>query len=291
MALSPNGQQLLPRKRKSLQRLLDVEEEPETIEMFPSAANFRSRGLPGSNADHRNRRRTLSDERSPRRSLSQSRLQAPSPLRNVVFQDDARIGIRIPEDIKEVDYEDLHSPRKQIKSQQASQSPINKELPALPSYLVPDPLFSYSTHEDNDIEMDATLTSFSSQRSRFSLWSTTSEDDPGSPVADDNTVSPTTSSVKDTSSSVCTPNRLSPKQLDGFLSKDDLKNLSLESPEEDAFEAIMDGKTPTAASFQLHRLHNRFSASTEHSQAEVQAPLTQRENLLEQFEYLGAALV
>jgi hypothetical protein len=215
----------------------------------------------------------------------------------VVFQDDARIGVRIPEDIQEVDYEDIRSPRKQIEFQQDSQSSIdvNKEPSALPSYHIPDNLFSYSAHEDNDIEMEATLASFSSERSRFSLWSTTSEDDPGSPVTDDNTTSPTSSSVKGTSSSICTPNRLSPKQgsVDRFLSNDDLKNLSLESPDEEPFEGLMDGKTPTTASFQLHRLHNGFPAGTEHSEAEVHAPhmMTQGENLLEQFEYLGAALV
>lgn len=291
MELAPNGQQLLPRKRKSLQRLLDVEEEPETIDMFPSTSSFHALGLPGSNADRRNRRGRSSDEYSSRRSLSQSRLQAPSPLRNVVFQDDARIGVRILDDIKEVDYEDLRSPRKQIESQQMSQSSIdvNKELTVLPSYSVPDPLFPYSTHEDNDTEMEATLAS------RFSLWSTASEDDPGSPVTDDNTASPTSSSIKGTSSSICTPNRLSPKQgsLDGFLSQEDFKNLSLESPEEDPFEALMDGKTPKAASFQLHQLHNGFPTDTEHPQAEVHAPLmmTQGENLLEQLEYLSAALV
>jgi hypothetical protein len=55
----------------------------------------------------------------------------------------------------------------------------------------------------------------------------------------------------------------------------------------------MDGKTPTAASFQFHRMHNGFPTGTEHLQAEVQTPhmMTQGENLLEQFEYLGAALV
>src|SRR5215469_15647995 len=79
MELAPNGQQLLPRKRKSLQRLLDVEEEPEIIEKFPSAISLRARGLPGSNADRRHRWGRSSDEYTPRRSLSQGRLQAPSP--------------------------------------------------------------------------------------------------------------------------------------------------------------------------------------------------------------------
>ena len=297
MELAPNGQQLLPRKRKSLQRLLDVEEEMEPIETFPSAASLRARGRPGSSVDRRDRRARSSDQCPPRRSLSQGRLQAPSPLRNVVFQDDAFIGVRIPEDIQEVDYEDLRSPRKPIEFEQASRSPVdvNKELPALPPYLIPNSLFSYSPKEDKDVEMDATLAAFSSQTSRFSMWSNASEDDPGSPVTDDNTASPTFSSIKDTSSSICTPHRLSPEQgsLDEFLSNEDLKNLSLEPQEQDPFEALIDGKTPTAASFQLHKLQNGFPACTEHPQAEAQLPHTtvQGENLLEQFEYLGTALV
>lgn len=299
MELAPNGYQLLPKKRRSLQRLLNVEEEPETIEMFPSPASIRVRGRSVSTADgSRQRRGRSSDEYKAQRSSSLGRLRAPSPLRQVVSQDDDFLTFRIPEDIQEVDWEDLRSPRRPSESSPVSRSPldVNKELPALPSYLMPEPLFSQTPREEESQGVTgANLAPFSSPHSHFSIWSTASEDDPGSPVTDNNTNSPTFSSVKGASTGVCTPHRLSPEEasMDEYLSKEDLKALSLEMPDQDPFEALMDGKTPTAASFQLHSLQNGLQVGTEHPQTEVQVPhqQPQMEDLLDQFEYLGAVVL
>lgn len=299
MELAPNGYQLLPKKRRSLQRQLNVEEEPETIEMFPSPTSIRVRGRSVSVADGiRQRRGRSSDEFKSRRSSSQGRLRAPSPLRHVVSQDDDFPPVRIPEDIQEVEWEDLRSPRRPVESSptSCSQPNVNKGLPALPSYLIPDPLFSQTSREEKCQDVtEATLGSFSSPRSHFSIWSAASEEDPGSPVTDNNTNSPTFSSVKGTSTGACTPHRLSPKQssIDEYLSKEDLKALSLELPDQDPFEDLMDGKTPTAASFQLHSLHSGLQVGTEHPQTGVRIPheQTQMEDLLDQFEYLGTAVL
>lgn len=298
MELSPNGYQLLPKKRRSLQRLLDVEEEPEVIEMFPSTSEMRMPRRSVSTADGRlHRRGRSSDDFRSRRSSSLGRTRAPSPLRQVLSQEDNFPTVRIPENIQEVDWEDLRSPRRPIESSVVSLSPldVNKELPALPSYLIPDPLFSHTPRDEGSEDVTAaTLAAFSSPRSHFSIWSTASEDDPGSPVTDGNTNSPTLSSTKGASTGVNTPG-LSPEQqsVEEFLSKEDLKSLSLELPDQDPYEALMDGKTPTAASFQLHSLQKGLQVGNQHPRTEVQIPhqQTQMEDLLDQFEYLGAAVV
>jgi len=298
MELAPNGQQLLPKRRRSLQKLLDVEEEPETMDMFPTPGSMPVRGRSVSTADLRQHRRRSSEEYGTRRSSSQGRLRAPSPLRNVVSQDGNFSVIRIPEDIQEVDWEDMRSPRRLIESSPVSHSPldVNKELPALPSYLIPDPLFSRTPKsEDEEFESDAALAPFSSPRSHFSIWSTASEDDPGSPITDNNTNSPTLSSVKDTSTGVCTPQQSSSPQqsMDEFLIKEDLKSLTMEQHDEDPFEVIMDGKTPTAASFQLHGVNANEQVESKNPMSNVQIPhqSMQMQDLLDQFDYLGAAVL
>jgi len=81
--------------------------------------------------------------------------------------------------------------------------------------------------------------------------------------------------------------------MDEFLIKEDLKSLTMEQHDEDPFEVIMDGKTPTAASFQLHGVNANEQVESKNPMSNVQIPhqSMQMQDLLDQFDYLGAAVL
>lgn len=180
------------------------------------------------------------DPRYPQRSISRRR--APSPLRTSISQDDieALRAFNPPTHITEVDCEDLRTPRRfdstltspmhspedvnevaEVQTGRHAKSPsLDKELPPLPSYLVPSPLRIRTAPADpQTIEFG----NYASNNSRFSVWTTTSaesEDDHEPETGSQGEISPTFSSIQGGSTGDNTPLHLSdrePPSLDDYF--------------------------------------------------------------------------
>jgi hypothetical protein len=154
---------------------------------------------------------------------------------------------------------------------------VNKALPELPAYLVPSPLFSHSFPEPNEQEKDLFL-DVNFRESRFSAWT---EDLNGSDVDDsDIEVGDGRSS---TFSSVWDSGHTSPLRFsDPFYS-------SLGPVDHDGGKE-QSAQYPDAASYQRD---SGMALVTDEDQAEshTMREMTQMEKLLDEFEYLGAALL
>jgi hypothetical protein len=155
---------------------------------------------------------------------------------------------------------------------------VNKELPDLPSNLIPSPLFSHSFPTANDQSKDVF---FDFQQSRFSAWS---EDLQGSDIDDsDLEVGDGRSS---TFSSVWDSGHTSPLRFsDPFYS-------SLSSAAEQGGKGRTAQETD-AASPQDHSEPSQAPSTNDKPVGEVQLKrqTTQLEQLFEEFDYLGAALI
>ncbi|OCK77784.1 hypothetical protein K432DRAFT_407010 [Lepidopterella palustris CBS 459.81] len=176
----------------------------------------------------------------PRRSLSIGKVRDPSPLRNAVVYEDP---LHIPEDIEESKNEegfsqmpddnllsfvstplaDMQCPpsRRKAEMDRSLREPllVEKELPALPSYLLPEPLFFQTDASDTLGELQVFDKTMSNPEpsSHFSLWSTTSMAYT-SPTSDEGVHSPTFSSLTTSSSEIDTPQRLSDQYVRGIVS-------------------------------------------------------------------------
>jgi hypothetical protein len=156
---------------------------------------------------------------------------------------------------------------------------IDKELPQLPSYLVPSPLFSHSFPDPHEQAKELFIDfNFQQEQSRFSAWS----EDLGHSDADDSELE-TGDGQSSTFSSVWDSGHSSPT-LDPFY-------LSLGSPDDIGGN---DGNTQTSdASRDLEDYLSPVRGDERKSEAknEPVREMTQMEKLLDEFEYLGAALM
>lgn len=175
-----------------------------------------------------------------RRSLSIGRVREPSPLRNAVIFDEP---MQIPEEIKEVKNEDEAAaemaslslsplaPSHSIDTQRPpsyqkddldpakrSKPLLDKDLPALPSYLVPEPLFRQveTSEVDGDNLMKDEQMSQSEPSSNISLWADTSAALTSPSLDGDGVNSPTFSCLTTGSSDIDTPERLSDQFATGI---------------------------------------------------------------------------
>jgi hypothetical protein len=355
MSLLPRRRTASP--HRFVRDVVELSSPTDPVDLFPDPSSLRIRGRSVSSTERRhsggvNRRSRNSDDWSSRRSSSLGRRREPSPLRHVLSHSYAQSNLdaRIPEGIMEVDNEDLMSPRKALddiptpndrprSSYSPSQetmtgltpspepkfavSPINleKELPPLPPYLIPKPLFSRPAKETNPIEsaIKAMNDAFE-PGDHFPMWSTVSNasqdgnfDHPESPATDNAENSPTFSSIKDSESGACTPQRFSGPDFEfesqsPLVYPQDAFAITVDSEcapmaaEEAPNDMPIDGKTPTAASFGLSdfgvgfSLNESFGSVSLRSKTETQddaqpaRQLTQMEQLLNDFDYLGAAL-
>ncbi|KAF2194778.1 hypothetical protein K469DRAFT_686739 [Zopfia rhizophila CBS 207.26] len=122
---------------------------------------------------------------------------------------------------------------------------LDKELPELPRYLVPAPLFACHgspTQNDQDEEPDPQTNTNTDHSSHFSVWSTESITC-SSPTLDEDTVhSPTFSSLTNSSSDIETPQRFS----DHFLHGDQISSNAYKSEGENKEnEEHGDNNSPT----------------------------------------------
>ncbi|OCK92136.1 uncharacterized protein K441DRAFT_697937 [Cenococcum geophilum 1.58] len=197
-------------------------------------------GRKRTNSPRRARSPSRSETIYHRRSLSIGRVREPSPLRHAVIFDEP---MQIPEEIKEVKNEDEAAaevaqpslsplvPSHSIDTQRppscqkddldpAKQSKplLDKDLPALPSYLVPEPLFCQVETSEVDganLMKDEQMTQ-TELSSNISLWANTSAA-PTSPSLDgDGVNSPTFSCLTTSSSDIDTPERLSDQFATGI---------------------------------------------------------------------------
>lgn len=296
------------------------------------------------------------------RSLSTGRVREPSPLRHCILVDDE---VDIPDDIREAEHEDdagSSVPEEETTSQPQQSSPnfsrprpftrqevaaspiinlavLNKDLPDLPSYLIPEPL-RIRTRETPAETPTPEAEEEPESRSHFSVWSTTSVT-MASFSSDDGLVSsPTYSSLTESSSGALTPPRFSHNDILDYYSLDldhhDPDGQQERAPTEatprvaHATEALAHAHTDfngirrpsTSASLSFDHLPGRFQgyslpASDAASSATLtktpsnvsafvrpespplltsqpaepgQEPLSQMEQLMKEFSFLGTAL-
>ena len=199
-----------------------------------------SAGSKRTNSPRRVRSPSQSETIYHRRSLSIGRVREPSPLRNPVIFDEP---MQIPEEIKEAKNEDEAAaevaqpslspltPSHSIDTQRppscqkddldpANQSKplLDKDLPALPSYLVPEPLFCQveTSEADGDSLMKDEQMTQTDPSSNFSLWANTSVALTSPSLDGDGVNSPTFSSLTTSSSDIGTPERLSDQFATGI---------------------------------------------------------------------------
>ncbi|OCL07538.1 hypothetical protein AOQ84DRAFT_56721 [Glonium stellatum] len=208
-------------------------------------------GSKRTNSPRRVRDLSRSETAYHRRSLSIGRVREPSPLRNAVIFDEP---IEISEEIKEVKNgneatagmirSSLSSltpsystdaqlpPRQEDGLDTATQSKplIDKELPALPPYLAPEPLFRQLETleaESESVVKDEQITRAKSNR-HFSLWANTSTAFTSPSLNEDAINSPTFSSLTTSSSDIGTPERFSDQfvaGIDMFYQDSDLNDV------------------------------------------------------------------
>jgi hypothetical protein len=334
MSSAPRHQPLLIRKRthspNRLVRRIQETERPAslTTDSFPHDERTTERGRSVSNREigrpsRPSHRRGYSEEYAMRRSASLNGKRAPSPLRNVVMnQEEARAvdSLQIPTGIPELDGEDIMSPRKfsaekpqtpGCKRQSGSEMDFemtgynhsrnssintNKELPDLPDFLMPEPLFFQSDANG----MQAALESLSIQYNQQPTYSPYQlEFDiplPESPSFDQEQFdseaqSPTFSSIKGGTSGISTPHRLS--ELPEWPLRDTDLGLDFNrSIERLSIHARSESTTSTAMySLPIGCDGNPFATEKSHDAEPEVRQLSQMEQLLDEFEYLGAALL
>ncbi|KAF2104105.1 hypothetical protein NA57DRAFT_70318 [Rhizodiscina lignyota] len=182
-----------------------------------------------------------SDPRFPQRSISRRR--APSPLRTSINWDDIEAvqAFNPPTQIQEVDFEDARTPARvdglaspvqfgkqnieggHIPSRSHTKTPsLDKELPPLPSYLIPSPLRVRSAPSEIPASTPE-IENYVSNRSHFSIWSTNSAEsaeEPEPETGSEGQFSPIFSSVEGGSTGENTPlhipDREAPKLDDYF---------------------------------------------------------------------------
>lgn len=329
MASAPQHPLVLIRKRthspNRLARRVQETERPAglTIDSFPheEMTNERGRSVSHSEVGRPSRpshRRGFSEDFASRRSASLNGKRTPSPLRNMALNHEASRaidGLQIPTGIPEIDGEDSASPREflsdetrapsndldfpMIGAQHSRNSSINtnKELPALPEFLMPEPLFFQSDADG----MAAALTSLNRQHGQHNACSPYQADSgiplPESPISvkdmqfGSEAQSPTFSSIKGGHSGVSTPHRLSDppgwplhnEEL-GFDSNRSIEKLSIHARSESTNSTAM-------YSLPVGCDGNPFAMEKSHEVEPEMRQLSQMEQLLDEFEYLGAALL
>ena len=206
-----------------------------------------STGRKRTNSPRRARSQSQSETGYHRRSLSIGRVREPSPLRNAVIFDEP---MQIPEEIKEAKNEDEAAaevaqpslsplaPSHSIDTQRPPSSQkddldpakrsnplLDKDLPALPSYLVPEPLFCQveASEVDGDNLMEDEQMTQTEPSSNISLWANTSVALTSPSLDGDGVNSPTFSCLTTSSGDIDTPERLSeqfPTGIDIFYHVD-----------------------------------------------------------------------
>lgn len=151
----------------------------------------------------------------------------------------------------------------------------DKELPQLPSYLVPSPLFSHSFPDPHEQAKELFI-DVDFQQSRFSAWS----EDLGHSDADDSELE-TGDGQSSTFSSVWDSGHSSPS-LDPFY-------LTLGSP--DGIGGNVEYTQNPDASTDLDGYGSPVQDAELTSETKAGREMTQMEKLLDEFEYLGAALM
>ena len=351
MPLMPTQRKASP--HRFVREAVELSNPPDTVDVLAVSRDLRVRGRSPSSTDRRrssgiHQHQRHSNDWTSRRSASLGRSRRePSPLRNVLLHsyDQDQLNSRIPEGITEAENEDPMSPRRAYQDvigskRQPRTTPLDvqtkavnearpasrteslvspataeteKELPPLPAYLLPEPLFStrQPKMEDFDTAIRAMNDAFEPD-SRFSVWSTPSDvtdlDHPESPSTEHVEFSPTFSSIKDSESGACSPHRLSGLILDaalpqtypqgvGFTSLD--SEYCLLERENEAAEVDLDGRTPTATSFASGHPAPGTLVSQPLNSLQADQPKhfdrpigqTPREKLLRDFDYLGDAVV
>ncbi|KAF2815810.1 uncharacterized protein BDZ99DRAFT_122826 [Mytilinidion resinicola] len=189
-----------------------------------------------------------------RRSMSVGKVREPSPLRNTVVYDELLL---IPDQIQEAKNEDDNNmqtpgamwttflatppsndsrpPSRRGEEPEPflrSMPLVGKELPNLPSYLVPEPLFFHNRNVDgcDDSRDFAEAGACEEPTSHFSLWSTTSIEFPALSSDGDGVHSPTLSSITTSSSDIETPQRLSGQYMGDLNALYETASLNDESP-------------------------------------------------------------
>lgn len=329
MSSAPRHEPLIIRKRthspNRLVRRIQETERPAGLatEAYPQEKMTNERGRSVSHREisrpaRPSHRRGFSEEFVMRRSGSLNGKRAPSPLRNVAMnQEEFRTidGLQIPTGIPEIDGEDVMSPRKfpserprtpnhdmdyQMTGCHHSRNSsinTNKELPDLPDFLMPEPLFFQSDADG----MHAALNSLNLQYGPQGTYSPYQlEFDiplPESPSPekdmqfDSEAQSPTFSSIKGGTSGISTPNRLS--ELPEWPLRDaDLGVDFSRSIEKLSIHARSESTTSTAMySLPIGCDGNPFAMEKSHEAEPEVRQLSQMEQLLDEFEYLGAALI
>lgn len=285
-----------------------------TTDSFPkeNIANERGRSVSHREIGRSSRcshRLPFSGDFAARRSGSLNGKRAPSPLRNVATnQDECRAvdSLQIPTGIPELENEDIFSsfqfPNERLRTpnhdvdlqmtgcQHSRNSSVNanKELPELPNSLMTEPLFFQS----DSAGMQAALES-------LNLKYKPSVDQPDFDVPlpelptfaetqiDVEAQSPTFSSVKGGNSGISTPTRYSgPPEWP-------LQNAELGVNFNRSFEKLsIHARSVSATSTAMYSLPLiPFATEKSHEMGPEFRQLSQMEQLLDEFEYLGAALL
>jgi hypothetical protein len=307
----------MPKRRdpyhRTVQRLLDGENLSGSIERLPDLGSQRRAVTVAENRKfgQSTHRRAYSHEHNLQRKASVGNLRDPSPLRRGEIALLSPLAMQIPEGIAETD-ETSASPGKPRAVSAAASYPatptlkqseveepspelpekayVNKELPALPSYLMPEPLFASSTRgEDKQmrkVSLASPKHSFAFE-SRFSAWTTTSEeyneDDSTTEEADGS--SPTFSSVRDESFSLSGHTSPMMRFSDPFSAKTSPRRV--DNNDEVAPRESTNAQEIDAANWQLQ---GPLDVADE-APVVARKEMTPMEQLLDEFEYLGAALL
>lgn len=324
MPSAPRHRPLVIRKRTHTpNRLVSRIQETErpaglTIDSFPreNMANERGRSVSHKEIGRPTRsshRRGFSEDFATHRSASLNGKRAPSPLRNIAMNKDefkTVDGLQIPTGIPELDGEDLMSPFKfpseraqtpnhdmdyqMANCQHSRNSSINtnKELPALPDFLMPEPLF----FQPDTVGIRAALESLSLHYERPAYQMDFDVPLPDSPSStemqsDAEAQSPTFSSIKGGDSGISTPHRLTDPP-DWPLRNEELSLNFNRSIEKLSIHARSASTTSTAIySLPPGCEGNSFATEKSHESEPEMRQLSQMEQLLDEFEYLGAALL
>jgi hypothetical protein len=335
--LSARVEPLFVHKKRSnsphiMVRRLQESEMPAAVpEEFPGNDGLLDRGRSVSYNDNSrpvriSHRRGFSENYSKRRSTSLGRAREPSPLRNVIFsseQTQAVNSLQIPTGIPEMDGEDIVSPCKLpselnlalvLRPHSEPSTPkvevprdhvrpstpprYNKELPVLPSYLMPRPLFVRSESSDMEAALQALHERYD-QHAEFVSWNVELDvplpESPDSATGSDSH-SPTFSSIRGDASGVSTPQRLS--QLPDWPLGRPLTGSSMDLDlSHDVDSLSIHARTASNASTAVPYIlpvgfgSNPFSEHRMEGQDTGPRKMTQMEQLLDEFDYLGAALI
>jgi hypothetical protein len=315
----------------TVRRLQEIEAPATLPEAFPSNEGQPERGgfesyTDSSRPSRLAHRRGFSESHSSRRSGSLGRAREPSPLRNVILsreQAQTVDSLQIPTGIPE---EDIVSPRKlpselnltfsaRPRSEPSTPSVerhdtmlatpphYNKELPVLPSYLVPQPLFVRSESSDMEAALQALHEQYRQPgRAEFASWRAELDIPlPESPDSETDAVgsdshSPTFSSIKGGTSGVCTPHRLS--ELPDWPLRAAFARASVDFNLDNGVSNLSNHArtVSTTSSTVPYSLPpgfdgNPFAEKRIEGQDMGPRSMTQMEQLLDEFDYLGAALI